>query len=211
MWGVLEAKVYLLWVWRGKAEFPELKRVAAALLLRWRPEALLVEDASAGTSLIQEFREAITIDERVITLAVQFGYQDKFEQQLLSPPILPIQVDRDKLARAEAITPLIERGDVLLPDPSVYEVPWLPAYLNEFARFTGVDDLHDDQVDSTTQLLNYLRGGGFANLMDFYRRRAEAAGQHNPNACARCQRPILDGQQYTRERDRKSHVSCPVG
>jgi phage terminase large subunit-like protein len=73
VWGVLEAKVYLLWVWRGKAEFPELKRVATALIIRWNPEAMLVEDASAGVSLIQEFREPVRIDDRITTLAVQSG------------------------------------------------------------------------------------------------------------------------------------------
>jgi len=55
------------------------------------------------------------------------------------------------MARAQAITPLIEAGKVFLPESA----PWLDAYVDELAAFpTGV---HDDAVDSTTQALNYLR------------------------------------------------------
>jgi hypothetical protein len=210
VWGVFEAKVYLLWVWRGKAEFPELKRVATALIIRWKPQAMLVEDASAGASLIQEFRESVKVDDRVSTLALQFGYQGNFEKEMISPPMVPIQVDRDKLARAEAVTPMVERGDVLLPDPTIYDVPWLAPYLNEFALFTGLEDPHDDQIDSTTQMLNYLRGQGSFNLMDYYRCQAEAIGNNNRGNCVRCRQPVLDNQPYTKEMDRKCHVTCPL-
>jgi predicted phage terminase large subunit-like protein len=62
-----------------------------------------------------------------------------------------VKVDRDKLARAQAVTPLIEAGKVFLPESA----PWPNDYIDELAAFpTGV---HDDAVDSTTQALNYLR------------------------------------------------------
>ena len=55
------------------------------------------------------------------------------------------------MARAQAVTPLIEAGKVFLPESA----PWLHDYLDELAAFpTGV---HDDAVDSVTQALNYLR------------------------------------------------------
>ena len=60
-------------------------------------------------------------------------------------------MDRDKLARSQAVTPLIEAGKVFLPESA----PWLADFLDELAAFpTGV---HDDIVDSVTQALNYLR------------------------------------------------------
>jgi hypothetical protein len=94
-------------------------------------------------------------------------------------------------------------------DPEVYEVPWLAAYLNEFALFSGVGDLHDDQVDATTQLLNYVRGLGSFNVMEFYRRKALDAAAHN-KFCIRCQQAIVDNEQYIREGDREWHATCPL-
>jgi hypothetical protein len=210
IWGEFERKVYLLWVWRSKVEFPELKRVAAALIIRWKPSILVVEDASAGASLIQEFREPITVDDRITTFALRFGHRGDIEKQVVSPPIVAVKVDRDKLARAEAVTPMVERGDVLLPNPAEYDVPWLADYLNEFARFTGVDDPHDDQVDSTTQLLNHLRGLNLHNIMDFYRRMTAEGDRNAANRCVRCGNPIVENQQYIREMDRKFHLVCPT-
>ena len=66
-------------------------------------------------------------------------------------PVVAIKVDKDKLARAEAITPLIEAGRVFLPESA----PFLNDYVDELAAFPN--GVHDDAVDSTTQALNYLR------------------------------------------------------
>jgi predicted phage terminase large subunit-like protein len=126
-WGVSGNGYYLLSLWRGRVDFPELKRVVGSLAKEWKPNAILVEDKASGQSLIQELR-----------------YQTAL-------PIISISVDRDKMARAQAITPLIEAGKVFLPESA----PWLDAYVDELAAFpTGA---HDDDVDSTTQALNYLR------------------------------------------------------
>jgi len=97
------------------------------LAQEWKPAQILVEDQASGQSLIQEL---------------------KYQAAL---PIIAVMVDRDKLARAEAVTPIIEAGKVFLPESA----PWLNDYIDELAAFpTGV---HDDAVDSTTQALNYLR------------------------------------------------------
>jgi predicted phage terminase large subunit-like protein len=126
-WGVADGNYYLLWFWRDRVEFPELKRKMLALAEQWRPSTVLVEDKGSGQSLIQEFR---------------------YKSWL---PINPVKVDADKLARAQAITPLIESGRVFLPESAA----WLRDYIDELAAFpTGK---HDDAVDSTTQALNYLR------------------------------------------------------
>jgi predicted phage terminase large subunit-like protein len=133
-WGVTPTGFYLLHAWRGRVEFPELKRIADILAAQWRPSAILVEDKASGQSLIQELKVANRL------------------------PILPVKVDSDKLARAAAVTPTVEAGKVFLPESA----PWLDDYRDEMASFpTGV---YDDYVDSTTQALNYLRaspGGVF--------------------------------------------------
>jgi predicted phage terminase large subunit-like protein len=126
-WGVADNGCCLLWFWRDRVEFPELKKRMNCLAEEWRPHQILVEDKASGQSLIQELRYASAL------------------------PIIPIKVDKDKLARAEAITPLIEAGRVFLPE----SVPWLNDYVDELAAFPN--GVHDDAVDSTTQALNYLR------------------------------------------------------
>ena len=104
---------------------------------------------------------------------------------------------------------MIERGDVLLPDPEVYDVPWLAVYLLEFARFTGINDAQDDQVDSTTQALNYVRGLGSFDVMDFWRRMAKEAEASKLPQCMRCKRPIGDNQPYQKEGNGLyQHVHC---
>jgi predicted phage terminase large subunit-like protein len=107
--------------------FPELKRLAVSLAQEWKPSAILVEDKASGQSLIQEPR-----------------YQSPL-------PIIPVKADSDKMARAQAVTPLFEAGKIYLPE----SVPGLADYVDELAAFpTGI---HDDAVDSTTQALNYIR------------------------------------------------------
>jgi hypothetical protein len=53
-----EAKTgyYIRLVSRGRWEFPEFKRQAVALAAIWRPNAVLVEDAASGQSLIQALK-----------------------------------------------------------------------------------------------------------------------------------------------------------
>ena len=42
-------------------------------------------------------------------------------------PIIPVKIDRDKISRAQAITPLIEAGKVFLPESA----PWLADYVED--------------------------------------------------------------------------------
>ena len=128
VWGEAQNGFYLLDVWRGKVEFPELKRVAISLAERDKPAAVVVEDKASGQSLIQELQRNTRL------------------------PVTPFKVDRDKVARVESVTPLIEAGRVLLPE----KAPWLYDYIEELSAFPTGE--HDDAVDSTTQGLNYMRG-----------------------------------------------------
>ena len=224
VWGVGEdQRIYLLSVWREKEELPQLIRLMAALIIYWRREAaiwkatlsaVLVEDASSGTSLIQAFKEPVRIDDKVKTILItRLGYEGDMPDELhprISPPILPVIVDKDKLARAEAVTPMVERGDMLLPDPDVFDVPWLSDYVKELLSFTGVNDVHDDQVDATTQLLNHVRGLGSFNVMNFWRQRAAEREAVERRICPNCDQPIdLQREPYRRSGPRFLHVTCP--
>lgn len=119
---------YVLNVWRGRVEYPELMKTAKAQYARCdpKPARVLVEDKASGQSLTQSL---------------------KAETKM---PILAVQVDRDKVARAHAISPTVEAGNVWLPE----DAPWLADFLDEFDRFPKV--VHDDQVDAFTQVLSYM-------------------------------------------------------
>jgi predicted phage terminase large subunit-like protein len=79
-------------------------------------------------------------------------------------PILAIKVDSDKISRAYAVTPSIETGRVFLPESA----PWVVDYLDSMAAFLNA--AYDDDVDSTTQALNYLIGrGANTGLLVYYR------------------------------------------
>ena len=54
-----------------------------------------------------------------------------------------------KIARAAAVSPLIEAGNVYLPHPQV--APWVDDFIEECAAFPN--GAHDDQVDAMTQAL----------------------------------------------------------
>lgn len=50
----------------------------------------------------------------------------------------------DKFVRAQDVAAAWNDGRVLVP----HEAPWVAAFLDELREFTGVGDLHDDQVDA---------------------------------------------------------------
>jgi predicted phage terminase large subunit-like protein len=126
-WGLTKNAYVLLDMWRGQVEFPELKRQVQALYAKHKPYAVIVEDKASGQSLIQELQKETVM------------------------PVFPVKVDSDKITRANAATPIIEAGKVMLPN----EAPWLFDFIEEMTAFPAGE--HDDIVDSVVHGLNYLR------------------------------------------------------
>src|ERR1700730_13901479 len=65
------------------------------------------------------------------------------------PGILPVNPQGGKIARAAAVSPLIEAGNVYLPHPEY--APWVNDFIEECVAFPN--GAHDDQVDAMTQAL----------------------------------------------------------
>lgn len=126
-WGETDKGYYLLHVHRERMEYPDLKRAAKSLAEGWNPDAILIEDKSSGSSLIQDLQNETVL------------------------PVIPIEPVGDKVTRASVATPIIESGRVFIPSVAA----WLPDYESEFALFPNVK--HDDQVDSSTQFLSWIR------------------------------------------------------
>ncbi len=133
-WAETKTGYHLLHVWRDRVEYPALKARVAALAAEWRPSAILIEDKASGQSLIQEYRQSTPL------------------------PVIPIQPTADKITRASEVSALFESGRVFLPR----QAPWLADYEAELALFPK--GKHDDQVDSTSQALRWMRdsAAGFA-------------------------------------------------
>ena len=70
--------------------------------------------------------------------------------------IIPVRPDGGKYARAQAAAPMVEAGNVWLPDPQPHgrarpERAWVNDFLHQLCVFpTGA---HDDDVDAFSQLI----------------------------------------------------------
>jgi len=148
-WGILGKDLYLIDVLRRRMEYPELKRSVREQYERLRPSVVLIEDKASGTQLIQE-------------LVADGLYA-----------VTRYQPQSDKVMRLHAQTAMIENGFVHLPNAA----PWLAQYLHEITTFPN--GRHDDQVDSTAQLLDWFKRGrgpsSNAGIFELYRMQAEEA------------------------------------
>lgn len=127
VWGVKNQHYYILDLVRGQFEYPDLKRQITQLARRWRADCALIERAGTGIALYQQFRQ-----------------ENAF-------PVFSIRPKGDKPLRLLAVSPIIEEGRVYLPR----EAPWLAEFLREILAFPHAS--HDDQTDSLSQFLNWVR------------------------------------------------------
>ena len=138
-WGVRDDGYYLLpFFYRDHPAFPDLKEAVARLYLRCRPNMVAVEYKASGISVVQELRQP-------------FLMRDGTEVRV---PIARYEVDRDKVARAEAVTPAFEAGHVYLPQPGPGAF-WINDWIEEHINFP--DSMFKDQVDTTSMALDILR------------------------------------------------------
>jgi predicted phage terminase large subunit-like protein len=123
---------------RKRLAYPDLKRAVWDQYQQFRPDVVLIEDHGSGTPLIQEFKS----------------------EGLYA--VLGIKPEGDKILRLDAHTATIARGFVHVPK----QAPWLPEYLLELTTFPK--GKHDDQVDSTSQALAWIKSGMWANGMGIF-------------------------------------------
>lgn len=134
-WVRWEGNRFLVDQARGRWSFTQtLAKVKAWAKTGWFPNRVrrrLVEDKANGPAIMDALRDAIS------------GFK-------------PVNPRGSKEARARAVTPEIESGNVYLPNPA--EHPWVLELLSELRGFpTGA---HDDQVDAMTQALDDLHDTG---------------------------------------------------
>lgn len=128
VWGKQGGMFFLLDQARGQWSFTETVEQFIKLSRKW-PQALrkLVEDKANGPAVIDTLKKSI-------------------------PGLTPIQPDGSKTARAYAVTPLFEAGNVYIPNSAWCK--WSKVFEAEITSFPSA--AHDDQVDAMTQALRSL-------------------------------------------------------
>ncbi|WP_435018481.1 phage terminase large subunit [Tundrisphaera sp. TA3] len=127
-WGEKPDGFDLLHVMVKRLEYPELKNKLILHAAEWQADAVLIEDKASGQSLIQDLRR---------------------DTQL---PVIAILPRGDKETRASAVSALVEAGKVFVPE----QAAWLTDFEMELMTFPN--SVHDDQVDSLSQFLEWSKG-----------------------------------------------------
>jgi predicted phage terminase large subunit-like protein len=130
LWGKRGADYYLLAQKRQRCDFAEALQMVV-LMAQQHPEARahLVEDKANGPAIISALQKKIS-------------------------GLLPVPPIGSKIARAQAVSPIVESGNVYLPDPALH--PWVADFIEECAAFKGTSGEINDQVDSFSQALNWF-------------------------------------------------------
>jgi len=128
VWGRRGMEAYLLDQVHERMSFVETCVKVRALAARW-PQAVLklVEDKANGPAVINALHRKV-------------------------PGLVPVEPDGSKEARAAAVSPFVEAGNVKLPAPEL--APWVDELIEEAQGFPRA--AHDDQVDAMSQALNRL-------------------------------------------------------
>lgn len=128
-WDETETGYHGVDLWRNKVEFPSLEQAVKDNFALHKPDAIVIEDKSAGTQLIQNLRAETTL------------------------PIIPFNPGRrDKVVRAAGAQPTVEAGNCYLPESR----PWVELFIEEHEKFPNSE--HDDQVDTTSMMVEHFRG-----------------------------------------------------
>ena len=140
VWGKSGGNFYLLDAICEKLDFVGQVRAMRRMSAKW-PMAIekIVEDKANGPAIIAALGSEI-------------------------PGLVPYTPRGSKTARAYAVSPLFEAGNVLLP-PMDAAYPWVRHYLEELLSFPSAP--HDDQVDATTQALDSLAVQCGRGVLDF--------------------------------------------
>lgn len=126
VWGVKGPNAYLLDLVRDRMDFPTTVAAVRAMSAKWpSSNVTLIEDAANGVAVVQSLRQKVA-------------------------GVVAVKPLGGKESRAAAVAPLIESGNVYLPEA----VSWVQDFVEECSAFPN--GVHDDQVDAMSQALTKL-------------------------------------------------------
>ena len=136
LWARTSTGYYLMDLMREKTDGPLLEELTVQFYNKWKPDEVVIEDASAGSSLIQYLLAQTSI------------------------PVLPFKPRFKKEVRAAAAKPTIKAGKCFLPKRPIYgtedgkEVNLVEVFVREHEKFLKAE--HDDTVDTTSMLVKHF-------------------------------------------------------
>jgi len=124
VWGKVNADNYLIDLLKRRMDFPTTVRAIRDMAAKYPDRnAILIEDKANGSAIISTLRHEI-------------------------PGIIPITPKESKVSRANAVTGIVEAGNVYLPEYAAFT----DEFIEELAAFPN--GVNDDLVDSFTQYMN---------------------------------------------------------
>ena len=127
VWGKLNGDYYLMDVIKKRMDFPDTLRAIRYMADKYpQKHSILVEDKANGSAIISMLKHEIG-------------------------GIIPITPKESKVGRANAITGIVEGGNVYLPRYADFT----QEFIEEFASFPS--GAHDDMVDACTQFINFFK------------------------------------------------------
>ena len=130
VWGMNYPNKYLIDQVRVRADFVETIQLVKCVLGKHPdPSGILVEDKANGPAVISSLKDSVA-------------------------GVVAINPKSSKEARAFAVSPSFEAHNIHIPSPDI--APWVMDYVEELIGFPNA--ANDDQVDATSQALEYLNG-----------------------------------------------------
>ena len=127
VWGKLNNNYYLIDLIKRRMDFPETLRAVRYMADKYpNKHSILIEDKANGSAIISMLKHEIG-------------------------GIVAITPQESKIARANAITGIVEAGNVYLPEYADFT----GEFVEEFASFPN--GVHDDLVDACTQFINKFK------------------------------------------------------
>lgn len=135
VWNRVGGDFYLIDQVRGQMDLPSTCKAILDMSLRWpQTRKKLIEDKANGSAVVQVLQKTV-------------------------PGLVTVDPKGGKTARANAVQPFWESGNVYLPNKE--HAPWVKEFEKELIGFGSMK--LDDQVDSMTQALIYLHDHGAIN------------------------------------------------
>jgi predicted phage terminase large subunit-like protein len=150
VWGRKGGEFYLLDMFHERASFGATLEAIRKMRRTWpRATTILVEDKANGSAVISTLKKEIS-------------------------GIVEVNPEGGKEARANAVSPFFEAGNVFHPNPETH--PWVDVHRDELALFPAAK--HDDTVDACSQALLYMhrKKNRYVEAMAKVRKAIDGAG-----------------------------------
>jgi len=124
-WGTVGANKYLIKQYRGKWGFQKTLEMVLLARDEYQPNGIYIEDKANGTAIIEVLKKTVS-------------------------GVIPVTPHESKFARAMAIQPQLEAGNIFVP----INEPFVDAFIEECINFPNAK--HDDCVDGFSQAITVL-------------------------------------------------------